>query len=153
QPVTIISEEMARRYWPGEDPLGKPVTLRSLGNKTYTIIGVAGDVRNLGPDAEPGPTAYASTAGVARGLQTRLVVRTRAEPAAQTSAVRAVLRSIDANVSVYDIQTIERLVYDSLGSRRFNTFLLRSFAGAALLLASVRLFGVMAYLASQRTQK
>ncbi|HKX27316.1 MAG TPA: ABC transporter permease, partial [Blastocatellia bacterium] len=66
QPVTIISEEMARRYWPGEDPVGKPVILRSLGNKTYTIIGVAGDIRTIGLDTEPGPIAYVSTAVMAR---------------------------------------------------------------------------------------
>src|SRR5262245_59145555 len=120
QPVTIISEEMARRYWPGEDPLGGPVTLRSLGARTYTIIGVAGDVRSVGPDNEPGPMAYVSTAVFARAIQSSLVVRTRTEPAAQTSAVRGVLRSIDANVPVFNIQTVERLVYESVGSARFK---------------------------------
>ncbi len=153
QPVTIISEGMARRYWPGEDPIGKPVVLKSLGNKTYTIIGVAGDVRSGGLDNEPGPVAYAPAAMAATWATFQLVVRTRAEPTAQTSAVRAILRSIDANVPGYDIQTIEQLLYDSLGSRRFNMFLLASFAGVALLLASVGLFGVMAYLVSQRTHE
>lgn len=153
QPVAIISEEMARRYWSGEDPLGKTLILRSFENKPHTIIGVAGDVRSFGLEIEPGPMVYAPAAATATWNPMQLVVRTRAEPTAQTPAVRGVLRSIDANAPVYDIQTIERLLDNSLGSRRFNIYLLGSFAGVALALASVGLFGLMAYLVSQRTHE
>jgi len=92
QPVTIISEEMARRYWPGEDPLGKTLILRSFGNKPYTIIGVAGDVRSFGLEIEPGPMVYAPAAATATWNPMQLVVRTRAEPTAQTQMVRGALR-------------------------------------------------------------
>lgn len=153
QPVTIISEEMARRYWPGEDPLGKTVILRSFGKKPFTIIGVAGDIRAFRFDWEPEPMAYVPTTAMATWNPMSLVVRTRAEPMAQTPAVRGVLRSIDANVPVYEIRTVGQLLYDSLGSRRFNIFLLGSFAGVSLILASVGLFGVVAYLVSQRTHE
>lgn len=153
QPVTIISEEMARRCWPDENAIGKTIILRSFGNKPYTIIGIAGDVRSFGLDTEPGLMAYIPVAAMPTLNSMQLVVRTRTEPTAQMPAVRATLRAIDTNVPVYDIQTIEQLLANSLGSRRFNIYLLGSFASVALFLASVGLFSVIAYMVAQRTNE
>jgi putative ABC transport system permease protein len=150
--VTIISEAMARRYWPGEDPVGKTVVLNSFGGEPRTIVGVAGDVRSFGLDADPRPMVYAPAMEFARWNPMSLVLRSTADPTTHVADVRAAVRAVDPTVPVFDVSEFDDLISNSLGARRFNMYLLACFAAVAVVLACVGLFGVLAYLVAQRTR-
>jgi putative ABC transport system permease protein len=152
QPVTILSAAAARQYFPGEDPIGKTIILSSFGPMPLTVIGVAGDVRHLAVDTDPSPTVYGPALVHAGWNPMFLVVRAGGEAAAPAPAARAAVRAIDPTVPVYDVRTAEELFDLSLGPRRFNMYLIGCFAGIALVLACVGLFGVMAYVVSLRTR-
>ncbi len=149
----VISRAMARQLWPNEDPIGNRLTIHmKRQDEPSEVIGVVGDVKHAGLDADVHATAYWSHPELAMSFMT-LVVRTDGEPEALAPAIREVVRRLDKDQPVVDIASMERLLSVSLARARFSTVILGVFAGMALLLAVIGTYGVISYGVTERTRE
>jgi len=148
--VVVITETMARRIWPGVDPLGQRITLG--GNAPWTVVGVVGDIRDQVLQEEPAPMMYLSFQQVSWDTMW-LIVRGTGDPLALAPVVRREIHAIDPLLPVANEQPLARFVSEIAAQPRFTALIFGLFASAALVLAVVGVYGLVAYGVTQRTRE
>ena len=158
--VAVINELMASRYWPNDDAIGKRFHLGTNQRPWITIVGIVGQVRHNALTEQPRAEMYlphaqwnVAAGGINAGRGMTYVIRTTGDPVAALPQVREAVASLDRNLPISDIRTLERVTDDSLAQPRFTTMLLGTFAGLALLLATIGIYGVISLLVTRRRQE
>jgi putative ABC transport system permease protein len=150
--VIIINDKLARQLWPGENPIGKRFTIWPDENFLREVVGVVGETK-ASLDKDTGNQMYVPYAQDPTWGSLTLVARTAGEPTALAGAVRQAIRSVDKSIPIYNVRTMEDVVAQSAAPRRVPMQLLSVFAGVAMLLAMLGIYGITSYYVTQRTHE